>query len=551
MNQPDYVRQGERRHGAFIYARFSTENQNADTIEVQIDKCMEYCREHGLTVLGVYPDEAVSGMKLSRPNYDRMMADLRAGMADTVVVYDQSRLFRNMNGWFTARRELGSMGVRVVSCTQEYVGGDLRDPTTFILESNTAIINQMWVLMTRQKVIEKMRHMAKNGLWTGGKPALGYKVVEGRLELEPEEAKTVRRIFREYAAGKSYREIIAGLNADGIKTKRGGAFGSNSLHDLLKNELYTGTRIYGSKVYRADGTRNTHSPEGQNAIRIEDAVPAIIDKETFREVQRRMAQNKRQQGGRPASARDYPLKGKIFCGICGSAMTVAASKKGQHTYYYYRCTKKDRTHDCDSRPIRCDELERTVVEQVRALIGCPANREKALNYLRAETDKITKTGAEKFARLKNELTNVEQKISRIIDAIADGNYVPAMKQRLQELQTEKETIEYNLQSVRRSAEVAQLPSAQMEALFEKVCTASKDDDATIFSIVSRVEVYDEYIKIYTSFDPDPDKTKRPPETEEVILTQGTPSGVPKKNNPNLFFVRDGFGLLLYLEDYHG
>ncbi len=91
----------------------------------------------------------------------------------------------------------------------------------------------------------------------------------------------------------------------------------------------------------------------------------------------------------------------------------------------------------------------------------------------------------------------------------------------------------------------------MEALFERVCSASKDDDATIFSIVSRVEVYDEYIKIYSSFDPDPDKTKRPPETEEVILTQGTPSGVPKKNNPNLFFVRDGFGLLLYLEDYNG
>lgn len=132
--------------------------------------------------------------------------------------------------------------------------------------------------------------------------------------------------FEEYGSGKSYREIVAGLNADGIKTKRGSAFGANSLHDLLKNEKYIGTLVYGQRPYREDGTRNTHAAAA-DSIRIENAIPAIIDKELFAKVQDKMAANKRQQGGRPPTKRDYPLKGKVFCAECKSAMTISTSQK--------------------------------------------------------------------------------------------------------------------------------------------------------------------------------------------------------------------------------
>ena len=89
---------------------------------------------------------------------------------------------------------------------------------------------------------------------------------------------------------------------------------------------------------REDGTRNTHSKDLANAIRIEDALPAIIDRDLFDIVQKRMAQNKRQQGGRPATKREYPLRSKVFCAECKSAMTISTSRK---EYYYYRCTGKN------------------------------------------------------------------------------------------------------------------------------------------------------------------------------------------------------------------
>lgn len=77
-------------HGAYILARYSTDNQNPDSIEVQVERCTEWCKTNSLPVLGVYADYAVSGMKDTRPQQSRMMAELREGGADTVVIYDQS-----------------------------------------------------------------------------------------------------------------------------------------------------------------------------------------------------------------------------------------------------------------------------------------------------------------------------------------------------------------------------------------------------------------------------------------------------------------------------
>ena len=138
---------------AFILTRYSTDNQNPDTTAVQVKKCAEYCRQHQMTILDIFSDEAISGMRQHRPEYDRMMTQYRAGAgADVVVIYDQSRMFRDMVEWFTFRRELQALGARVISVTQPLVGGDLLDPSVFINEGAMALFNQMHVLVTRQKV---------------------------------------------------------------------------------------------------------------------------------------------------------------------------------------------------------------------------------------------------------------------------------------------------------------------------------------------------------------------------------------------------------------
>ena len=515
----------KRTHGAFINARYSTDNQNPDSIEVQVEKCTQWCHQNNIPILGIYADEATSGMKNSRPQYEVMMQQLRQGFADTVVIYDQSRMFRKMTAWFAFRDELTAMGVSVVSVTQPMIGKDLRDPTNFLTEGSMALFNQIWALQSRQKTMEKMRFMARNGLHTGGKPALGYDVKDGRLVINETEAATVRRIFREYAAGSSYKEIINGLNADGIKTKHGNAFGSNSLHDLLHNEKYIGVLIYGQAPYREDGTRNTHSKDGKDMIRIEDAVPAIVDRDLFDTVQKRMAQNKRAQGGRPPKVRDYPLKGKVFCGYCKSAMTISTS---QLIYHYYKCTGKKRLHSCEAAPISADELEKLVAETLIKLLGCPKQTEGLLKILRDQADRIQGGAAARLQALLEKEKDITVRLDKAIEAVLNGLNSPALQKKIMDLETEKATVQHDLQALKATVDASALPESRLREILSKVISVATTDYNFLFSIVYRVEVTKESITIWTLLDTDP-TGHIDINQNGVTITSGVPSGVPIKD----------------------
>lgn len=513
-----------RQHGAFINARYSTDNQNPDSIEVQVQKCSEWCHKNNIPILGIFADEATSGMKTSRPRYEEMMRQLRLGIADTVVIYDQSRMFRKMTAWFAFRDELTAIGVSVVCVTQPMIGKDLRDPTNFLTEGSMALFNQIWALQTRQKVMEKMRYMARNGLHTGGRPALGYTVVDGRLEIQEEEAQIVRRIFREYASGHSYRNIIAGLNADGIKTKKGNPFGSNSLHDMLKNEKYIGVLVYGQSPYREDGTRNTHSKDGVDVIRIEDAIPAIVDRETFDAVQRRMQLNKHQQGGRPPKNREYPLKGKVFCADCKSAMTITTS---QRVYNYYRCTGKKRLHNCEAAPISADQLERRVADAVRMMLGRPDNSNTLLCILREQAAAIQGSAASRLQNLIQRKGEVDGKLDNALEALLGGLDSPVLRKKIRELEAEQAEIDRNMKMLRASVNASVLPEMRLLEILNQIIDATQDDLDVLLSIVYRVEVGKDRITIWTILDSDPTGNIDPTQ-DGVIISNGSPSGVPLK-----------------------
>ena len=514
-----------RIHGAFINARYSTDNQNPDSIEVQVDKCTQWCHEHNMPILGVFADEATSGMKNSRPQYERMMEHLRLGVADTVVIYDQSRMFRKMTAWFAFRDALTSMGVSVVCVTQPMIGKDLRDPTNFLTEGSMALFNQIWALQSRQKTIEKMRFMARNGQHTGGKPALGYVVEDGRLVVNEAEAAIVKRIFNEYATGNSYKQIIDGLNADGLKTKRGNAFGANSLHDLLHNEKYIGILTYGASPYREDGTRNTHKKDGIDAIRIENAIPPIIDKELFELVQKKMQQNKRQQGGRPPEKRDYPLKGKVYCADCKSAMSVAIS---HGKYFYYKCSGKKRTHQCEAKPIAVDELENIVIDAVRELLSDPANSNHLLTILKEQREGIQSGAVTTLQNLIAERSSIQAKLNHATDAVLNGLSSPTLAAKITELENQLALVESQMRTLKASVDASALPEERLQEIVDYVVANKNADPRALLSIVYRVEVGADYVHIWTMLDTDPSGTFEEDESG-LLITPGITSGVPIKD----------------------
>ena len=529
----------KREHGAFILARYSTDNQNPDSIEIQVEKCSKWCSENNIPVLGVFADYATSGMKDTRPQYAAMMQQLRQGLADTVVIYDQSRMFRKMTAWFSFRDELTAMGVSVVSVTQPMIGKDLQDPTNFLTEGSMALFNQIWALQTRQKVIEKMQFMARNGQHTGGNPPLGYNVQDGKLVVCPEEAATVRRIFAEYAAGSSYKQIIDGLNQDGIRTKRGNAFGTNSLHDLLHNEKYIGTLVYGKSLHAPDGTRNSHGDNDQ-AIRLEDAIPPIIDRELFDIVQKRMSANKHQQSGRPATNRDYPLRGKVFCGACKSAMSISTSRG---RYHYYECAQKKRQHSCDSVRISADKLEQIVANTVRDVLADKQNAEKLIQILRQQRNAIQSAAVAQLQALLAEEKQVHAKLDNASEAILNGLSSPTLIAKIKELEHHSAQISAQLRSLKAKNDAAALPEQRIREIVQKMTDADYADVNLYLSIVYRVEVTRDAITIWTILDANPDGTYDF-DADGVLITPGVPPAPPILPESKRSWTRVSFGPFL-------
>lgn len=519
---------------AFILTRYSTDNQNADTTAVQVKKCAEYCREHQMAILDIFSDEAVSGMLQHRPEYDRMMGKYRAhDGADVVVIYDQSRMFRDMVEWFTFRRELQALGARVVSVTQPLVGGDLLDPSVFINEGAMALFNQMHVLVTRQKVVEKMRFLASQGRACGGTPPLGYDVdAEKRYIINEHEAETVRLIFQMHAAGASYNAILDELARQGRTTKAGRVFGKNALHAILKNEKYIGRLIYGTQPRAHGGAkRTTRSRPAPGRMVIDDAVPRIISQELWEEVQARM-QTRRGAGGRYSAKQEYLLTGKVYCGKCGGVMTVTGSnqsKNGQQ-YRYYTCVNKSQTRTCTAKGIGVGTLEHKVAEAVKEILGTQTAADQIIQSAIEYRNEIQKGAAPKNSAIDTELRITEKKIENIVNALADGISSESVAGKLAELEERKA----QLSSAKRMLEAAEaqvgLTDQQIRAAVDKLAVAnleSREGIRTLLSIVLRVNVYADRIEVITIFGGDGNKTALKDAAKKFINTIGAGSAALK------------------------
>jgi len=372
--------------------------------------------------------------------------------------------------------------------------------------------------------------MANNRLHTGGVPPLGYKVAENRLVICEDEAAIVRLIFRRYADGVSYHQIIAELNELGHRTKYGKPFGTNSLHDLLRNEKYIGVLVYGATQRRADGTRNMHGEERSDAIRIEDGCPRIVDQETWEKVQRKMDARRHQKEGRPPSVRDYPLKGKVFCGECGHAMTILTSKG---RYHYYHCNERKRTGQCDCPQIRADRLEETISETIRSKLQAPSNFDCLIDILKSIRAEFSGTAVIKLQQLIDQHKAISEKLEAGMQAVLSGLHSQTLNEKIHLLEIEKATVEHRMKELRAEMDSVSLSESAMRDLLHQIindCTES----SSLLSIVVKVRVWKDRIRVWTLLDSnydgdpddDPDETPLVFPADEVILNPGDASPAP-------------------------
>ena len=323
---------------AVIYARFSSENQRDDSIEIQTRECKALIDREGWTLTQVYADYAMTGTNDERPGFKNCLADGLADRYDILVIYKGDRLARNVAIAQDFKNQLFRAGKRIVSVRE----GEFTDtPDSFLLGGIGDLFAEYYSRNLSVLVKGGIAQNARN-CKASGQRYYGYDVdKEDHFVINKKEAEIVEEIYNDYITGASYKTIAEMLNKRSITNKYGKPWCVRSVLTVLSQKRYTGEYNYAGIV-------------------IPDGMPRIISDETFE-----LAQNVHKT--RRINRRDtsvYLLTDKTYCLDCGGSVNGRSCyNKNKRKYRYYGCNSKTK---CCSLPASL--VEDTVVEAVYGLV---------------------------------------------------------------------------------------------------------------------------------------------------------------------------------------
>lgn len=403
-----------------LYMRYSSERQNEQSIEGQQRICTKFCEQYGYNIVDVYIDRALSAFHdtCKRVEFQRMITDSEKRQWQGIVVYKLDRFARNRYDSATYKAKLKKNGVRVISATENISD----NPEGVLLESVLEGMAEFYSKELSQKITRGMYESAHKCQNIGGVIPLGYKIVDKKLAIDPLTAPIVQEAFRRYADGETVAEICESFNNRGFKTSRGASFNKNSFKSMFKNVRYIGTYTY-------------------KDFQVENAVPAIIDRETFETVQRRLRANEQA----PAKAKavvDYILSSKLFCGHCSRPMTgeYGTGRNGKH--YYYACSGRKRFKDCTKQNVRKDAIEYTVAKAAMELLNDETIEYYADLAMKANEEEMKNSTL--IPSLEQKIKEIDQSIVRLLRMVEQGAESHALTERLNELEKEKRATEKRL-----------------------------------------------------------------------------------------------------------
>jgi site-specific DNA recombinase len=484
---------------AVIYARFSSDNQREESITAQVRACTQYCKRNGYIIVKTYTDEARSALTDNRPQFQQMVQDARDGLFDVLIVHKLDRFARNRYDSAFYKRELRRAGVKLESVLEHLDDS----PESILLESLLEGLAEYYSKNLGREAMKGMKETALQAKHCGGIPPLGLDVGPDRSYMINEhEAKAVRLIFEMYDQGFGYDRIIDELNSFGYRTKRGGPFGKNSLHEILKNEKYIGVYTFNKRQGRtAYGRKNNRRQKpAEEIIRIPGAIPAIIDEALFNRVQERMLKRKQNpERARQKAKTVFLLTGLVFCGVCGTAYIGNTATNNGTRYGYYECGARDRTRTCTNRRIRKNVLEQIALDEIDKIFAPdvrPTLVKKTIDFYH---QLYNQSGDEK-KYLEKELKRVQTAINNLLRLIEQGQASDALVQQLSRREQEAALLQQDLD--RLSARTAiMLTQKDVELYFESLYQQFKDKENEellkhlVQQFVAKVTVFEDEIKV--------------------------------------------------------
>jgi site-specific DNA recombinase len=431
-----------------VYARYSSDLQDARSIEDQLTLARDHADRQGWPVVAEFKDAAISGASLhNRPGLLDLMQAAQAGQFDAVLTESLDRLSRDLEDIAGLYKRLDYWGIEIITLADGKVGK--------LHVGLKGIIASIYLDDLAQKTRRGQAGRVRAGRIPGGR-CYGYDVLRdseegGKRAINDVEASVVRRIFREYVSGYSPLKIVSRLNTEGVPGPRGGPWNASALlgsakrrNGLLNNSLYAGRITYNRQRFVKDpetGKRQARANPPDQWITKDVPDLVIISPDLWQAAQDRRAALTRKHllhCRRPK----HLLSGLLTCGNCGGQMIVR-NRRGRTTYF--GCSARINRMGCaNARSVTSTEIESRVLAALRAHLLVPEVISEAVEAYRTERRRLSDEAARSRGLAERELAEIERKIASLVKEIESGRGSKSVSQGLLELEGEQETVEARL-----------------------------------------------------------------------------------------------------------
>ncbi|MDO5788139.1 MAG: recombinase family protein, partial [Fusobacterium sp.] len=343
------------RKNVIIYNRVSTIMQDKnESLTEQTDECIRYCNEKGYNIIKILKD-VKSGTKDDREGYLELKKHIKRRDFDILVVLETSRIARKMKELVLFFSLLNENNIDYISIREPNYNTTTPDGK-FAMNIRLGLI-QFERDNTAERVTDRLYFKASKGQWVNGKPPVGYKLVNKKLEIDEEKAEIVKTIYEDFLNGYSLNQI---------NNKFQFSWGSKQVKRILTNPTYKGYIRYGTRSNRKKNNREAFIVKGWHE--------AIITEDKWEKVQEMYKKLNR----KPSETKPTLLGGLLKCKECGN--NYIRKRGGSYDKnLYYGCNLnslilsdkffyKD-TPKCNSANINGELLEKVVIEALKKQIN--------------------------------------------------------------------------------------------------------------------------------------------------------------------------------------
>ncbi|WP_425426105.1 recombinase family protein [Albimonas donghaensis] len=439
--------------------------QSAASIDDQVRECRAYAERMGWNVVEVYSDAALSGSSTQRPGYQRLCSDAERKRFDVVLTESMDRLSRSLADTASFNDLLTFYGVKIFTINM----GEITPMHVMV----TGFVGQQMLTELREKTKRGQRGRVAKGKSAGGL-GYGYAVTDvGGRVVVPEQAEVILRIFREYAAGVSPREIARGLNRHHIPGPSGAVWKDTTIRGqrdrgtgILNNAAYVGKLIYGRTSYVKDprtGKRVSRlQPEDQHLV---TEVPElrIVPDDLWKAVKSRqemvtleMPKDGDGNALNRAHRKTHALSGLITCGLCGGPMAITGGGR-------YGCSRYRASRTCEnSKTIPREEVEKRVFRGLKTRLFDIDIVGEFMAEFQREVARIRKERASRAVAQRKRFSEIDVQLERLVDALANGIDDPLIGSKIKSLRAERNDL---LQAIGDSFDETVIPISNMEAIY--------------------------------------------------------------------------------------